>query len=1034
MGAGSGLPKLLILTCSVCLVGLLYLLPTSAISDSATLHLTEVKALREIGRKLGKTDWNFEEDPCSGRDNWIKAQDDEDGVGGGGAKPGIESNVTCDCSFNDNTTCHVIAIALKAQNLTGTVPPEFSRLHYLKSLDLSRNCLTGTIPAEWASMRLEEFSLMGNRLSGPFPKALTRITSLRNLTIEGNRFSGPIPPEIGNLIKLQKLILSSNAFTGELPVELSKLTKLNDMRISDNLFSGKIPEFIGNWTSIEKLQMEGCSLEGPIPSSISALKSLSDLRISDLKGRVSSFPPLSDMHSMKTLILRKCLIGGQIPAYIGAMKKLKNLDLSFNNLTGEIPSSFDHLVRVDFMYLTGNELIGTIPSWLLGRNKNVDLSYNNFTWESSSPTDCPRGSVNLVESYASSADKLNKVPPCLKRNFPCAASSKQYKSSLYINCGGKETNVAGVTYQADNEQRGASMYYSGQSQSWAFSSTGNFLDNDIDSDDYVESNTSVLSSISVHDSELYTTARASPLSLTYYGLCLFNGNYTVRLHFAEIKFSNDSSFNSLGKRIFDVYIQEKLVLKDFNIENEAGGTGKAIVKMFTAVVSSKTLKIHFYWAGRGTTGIPVRGVYGPLISAISVDPDFKPPSLDGNRSYVVNAVAGSAIAAAVLLILIFGIMWRKGWLGSKLSPDKELKSLDLQTGVFTLRQIKAATENFDVGNKIGEGGFGAVYKGQLSDGTVIAVKQLSSKSKQGNREFVNEIGLISGLQHPNLVKLYGCCIEGNQLSLIYEYMENNCLSRALFGKDATRKLKLDWPARWKICLGIARGLAYLHEESMLRIVHRDIKTSNVLLDKDLNPKISDFGLAKLNEDGKTHISTRVAGTIGYMAPEYAMRGYLTDKADVYSFGVVALEIVSGKSNTNYRPKEEFVYLLDWAYVLQERGCLLELVDPDLGSEYPCEEAMLMLDVALLCTNASPTLRPIMSQVVSVLEGRTTVQDLLSDIGISTVNAKYRAIRNHFWQNPSQSMSIHCPCSDSSISNIEESVHLIKVGTNSELDD
>ena len=142
-------------------------------------------------------------------------------------------------------------------------------------------------------------------------------------------------------------------------------------------------------------------------------------------------------------------------------------------------------------------------------------------------------------------------------------------------------------------------------------------------------------------------------------------------------------------------------------------------------------------------------------------------------------------------------------------------------------------------------------------------------------------------------------------------MEKNCLSRILIGRDLN-KTKLDWPTREKICLGIAKALAYLHEESRIKIIHRDIKASNVLLDKDFNAKVSDFGLAKLIEDDKTHISTRVAGTIGYMAPEYAMRGYLTDKADVYSFGVVALETVSGKSNTNFRPNEDFVYLLDWA--------------------------------------------------------------------------------------------------------------------------
>ncbi|KAH9745810.1 putative LRR receptor-like serine/threonine-protein kinase [Citrus sinensis] len=824
------------------------------------LHAEEVKALKQIGRKLGKKDWNFGVDPCSQKGNWELSSDD---------KKGFESNVTCDCS---SATCHVVTIALKAQNLTGTLPTELSKLRYLKQLDLSRNCLTGSFPPQWATLQLVELSVMGNRLSGPFPKVLTNITTLKNLSIEGNLFTGSIPPDIRKLINLQKL------------------------RISDNNFSGKIPEFIGKWKKIQKLHIQGSSLEGPIPASISALTSLTDLRVSDLKGSESAFPKLDKMN-LKTLILTKCLIHGEIPGYIGDMTKLKN------------------------MYLTGNKLTGPVPKYIFNSNKNVD-----------------------------------KVHPCLRQNFPCSAPADQYHYTLHINCGGAKINTGHTKYEADMEARGASMFYS-SGQYWAFSSTGKFMDDDTDLDNYIRTNTSTLSKVSAVDLELYRTARVSPLSLTYYGLCLGNGNYTVRLHFAEIIFKNDSTFNSLGKRIFDIYIQEKLVKKDFNIEDEAGGTGIPIVKNFPAEVTSHTLKIHLYWAGRGTTGIPLRGTYGPLISAISV--------------------------------------------------KSKLRGLDLQTGLYTLRQIKAATNNFDPANKVGEGGFGSVYKGILSDGTVIAVKQLSSKSRQGNREFVNEIGMISAQQHPNLVKLYGCCVEGNQLLLVYEYMKNNCLSRAIFGKDTENRLKLDWPTRKKICIGIARGLAYLHEDSRIKIVHRDIKTSNVLLDKDLNAKISDFGLAKLYEEDKTHISTRIAGTIGYMAPEYAMRGYLTSKADVYSFGVVTLEIVSGKSNTNYRPNEDFVYLLDW------------LVDTSLGSEYSSEEAMAMLNVALLCTNASPTLRPTMSQVVSMLEGRTVVQDLLADPGFLAVNSKLKAVRSHFWQRQSQTLSISSydpitDCSNSSI--------------------
>ncbi|KAI7746375.1 hypothetical protein M8C21_016028, partial [Ambrosia artemisiifolia] len=350
-----------------------------------------------------------------------------------------------------------------------------------------------------------------------------------------------------------------------------------------------------------------------------------------------------------------------------------------------------------------------------------------------------------------------------------------------------------------------------------------------------------------------------------------------------------------------------LQVKDFNIAEKANGVGRGIFVDFDDVmVNGSTLEIHLYWAGKGTTAIPDRGVYGPLLSAIAITPNYDVSTGSGLSA---GAIAGIVIGSCIFIGLIFAVLWKKGYLcGDK--EDKELRALELQTGYFSLRQIKSATHNFDSTNKIGEGGFGPVYKGILSDGSQIAVKQLSARSKQGNREFVTEIGMISALQHPNLVKLYGCCIEGKELLLIYEYLENNCLARALFGSD-DQKLKLDWSRRKKICMQIARGLAYLHEESRLKIVHRDIKATNVLLDKDLNAKISDFGLAKLDEGENTHISTRIAGTIGYMAPEYAMRGYLTDKADVYSFGIVALEIVSGKSNTNYRPKEEFVYLLDW---------------------------------------------------------------------------------------------------------------------------
>uniref|UniRef100_A0A2N9F398 Protein kinase domain-containing protein n=1 Tax=Fagus sylvatica TaxID=28930 RepID=A0A2N9F398_FAGSY len=302
--------------------------------------------------------------------------------------------------------------------------------------------------------------------------------------------------------------------------------------------------------------------------------------------------------------------------------------------------------------------------------------------------------------------------------------------------------------------------------------------------------------------------------------------------------------------------------------------------------------------------------------------------------------------------------------------------IDARPYTFSYSELRTATDDFSPSNKLGEGGFGPVYKGTLIDGRVIAVKQLSVASQQGNIQFVTEIATISSVQHRNLVKLYGCCTEGGKRLLVYEYLENGSLDHALFEQ---RSLNLDWSTRFDICMGIARGIAYLHEESRLRIVHRDVKASNILLDSDFIPKISDFGLAKLYDDKKTHLSTRVAGTYGYLAPEYAMRGHLTEKVDVFSFGVVALELVSGRPNADSSLEEEKLYLLEWAWHLHENERDIQLVDSKL-SEYSEEEVKRVIGVGLLCSQASPMLRPSMSRVVAMLSGDAEVSTITSRPG------------------------------------------------------
>ncbi|CAL1372757.1 unnamed protein product [Linum trigynum] len=289
--------------------------------------------------------------------------------------------------------------------------------------------------------------------------------------------------------------------------------------------------------------------------------------------------------------------------------------------------------------------------------------------------------------------------------------------------------------------------------------------------------------------------------------------------------------------------------------------------------------------------------------------------------------------------------------------------------------LRSATEDFDFRKKIGRGGFGTVYKGTLKDGREIAVKALSVHSKQGVREFLNEIRAMAKVKHPNLVELIGCCAQGANRMLVYEFVENNSLDHCLLG-SRNSNIRLDWGKRAAICLGIARGLAYLHEELVPHIVHRDIKASNILLDKDLNPKIGDFGLAKLFPDDITHISTRIAGTTGYLAPEYALGGQLTKKADVYSFGILLLEIISGRSSSKASWGGTEKLLLEQAWQLYEEGRLLELVDAEMGG-FDDEEAVVRhMKVAFFCTQATANRRPSMSQVVEMLSTSTRLNDKL----------------------------------------------------------
>ncbi|THG19865.1 G-type lectin S-receptor-like serine/threonine-protein kinase At4g27290 isoform X1 [Camellia sinensis] len=309
---------------------------------------------------------------------------------------------------------------------------------------------------------------------------------------------------------------------------------------------------------------------------------------------------------------------------------------------------------------------------------------------------------------------------------------------------------------------------------------------------------------------------------------------------------------------------------------------------------------------------------------------------------------------------------RKGLLRQRYNDDtNESQKEDLQLPLFDLAAIINATDNFSENNKLGEGGFGSVYKGFLEEGQEIAVKRLSRNSRQGLDEFKNEVICIAKLQHRNLVKLLGCCIQGDETMLIYEYMPNKSLDFFIF--DRTRGTLLDWTKRFNIINGISRGLLYLHQDSRLRIIHRDLKASNVLLDVDMNPKISDFGMARSFGGNETGANTsKVVGTYGYMSPEYAVDGIFSVKSDVFSFGVLVLEIISGKRNRGFIHSAHRLNLVGHAWTLYKEGRSLELMDGSLRDSCYLSEMLRSIHVALLCVQQCPEDRPSMSSVVLML--------------------------------------------------------------------
>ncbi|KEH22720.1 G-type lectin S-receptor-like Serine/Threonine-kinase [Medicago truncatula] len=368
--------------------------------------------------------------------------------------------------------------------------------------------------------------------------------------------------------------------------------------------------------------------------------------------------------------------------------------------------------------------------------------------------------------------------------------------------------------------------------------------------------------------------------------------------------------------------------------------------------------------------------------------------LDRGRNKTI-IIIGTTIIGTLMIVICAYIFWRrtsnhpdiiqsssrkksnkasnKGGSPEDYASDNvigEMSQIKLQELLkFDFEKLATATNNFHFSNKLGQGGFGPVYKGKLQDGREIAVKRLSRASGQGLQEFMNEVVVICKLQHRNLVRLVGCCIEGDEKMLMYEYMLNRSLDAFIF--DPSKNKLLDWRTRYNIIEGIARGLLYLHRDSRLRIIHRDLKASNVLLDEELNPKISEFGMARIFGGGEDQANTsRIVGTYGYMSPEYAMQGLFSEKSDVFSFGVLILEIVTGRRNSSFYENEHALSLLGYVWIQWREDNILSLIDQGIYDPSHHNYISRCIHIGLLCAQELAKDRPAMAAVISMLNSET----------------------------------------------------------------
>ncbi|SPT20803.1 unnamed protein product [Triticum aestivum] len=844
-------------------------------------------------------------------------------------------NTTALCGAAQNLT----VLRFSGNALSGDVPAGFSRCEALSELSLDGNGLAGSLPGDLYTMpELQRLSLQDNNLSGDLDN-LGNLSQLVQIDLSYNKFTGFIPDVFGRLRKLESLNLATNGFNGTLPGSLSScpmltvvsirnnslsgeitlnftlLPRLNTFDAGSNRLSGNIPPGLARCTELKTLNLAKNKLDGEIPESFKNLSSLLYLSLTGngFTNLSSALQVLQDLPKLTSLVLTNNFHGEEMMPMDGikGFKSMEVLVLANCALTGTIPPWLQTLENLSVLDISWNKLHGNIPPWLGSLNNlfYIDLSNNSFTGEL--PESFTRMKGLISSNGSSERASTEYIPLFIKKNSTGKGLQYNQASSFPASLSLSNNLLAGPVLPGF----GHLVKLHVLDLSW-----NNFSGRIPD--------------------ELSDMSSLEKLKLAHNDLSGSIPSSLTKLNFLsdfDVSYNNLTGDIPTGGQFLTFANEGFLGNPALCLLRNASCSEKARV---VEAAHRKKSKASLAAVGVGTA---VGVIFVLWITYVILARVVRSRMHECNPKAVANAEDSSSGSANSSLVLLF-------------QNNKDL----------SIEDILKSTNHFDQAYIVGCGGFGLVYKSTLPDGRRVAIKRLSGDYSQIEREFQAEVETLSRAQHENLVLLQGYCKIGNDRLLIYSYMENGSLDYWLHERTDSGAL-LDWQKRLRIAQGSARGLAYLHMSCEPHILHRDIKSSNILLDENFEAHLADFGLARLVCAYDTHVTTDVVGTLGYIPPEYAQSPIATYKGDIYSFGIVLLELLTGRRPVDMcRPKGSRD-VVSWVLQMRKEDRETEVFHPNVHDKANEGELLRVLEIACLCVTAAPKSRPMSQQLVTWLD-------------------------------------------------------------------